>query len=51
MTPEGPTQTRWYALGYQAALTDLLQALDNGGEEAAREWIENNTPNTNELLV
>lgn len=29
--------------GYQEALADILAKLDEGGEEAAREWIANNS--------
>jgi hypothetical protein len=38
----GSTQQKWYAKGYQAALRDLFIALEVGGEEGARTWIENN---------
>jgi len=31
-----------YWQGYQQALTDILTALDEGGEDAARAWIANN---------
>jgi hypothetical protein len=41
--PPGPVAHRWYAAGYQQALADLLARLDEGGEDAAREWISNNT--------
>lgn len=34
--------TKTWQAGYQEALQDLLDALDSGGEEAAREWIKNN---------
>jgi uncharacterized protein YidB (DUF937 family) len=42
MIPTGPTSLRWYRAGYQSALADLLEKLDEGGEEAARKWIANN---------
>jgi hypothetical protein len=41
--PTGPVQHAWYRNGYQQALVDLAAALDSGGEDAAREWITNNT--------
>jgi hypothetical protein len=44
--PEGPTQFKWYATGYQAALADLIRELNEGGEQAAREWIKNNRRST-----
>jgi hypothetical protein len=31
-----------FAAGYQAALADVARELDQGGEAAAREWINNN---------
>lgn len=39
----GPSQSRWFRNGYQQALADIKAKLDEGGEQAAREWIENNT--------
>lgn len=32
--------------GYQHALADVLTALEDGGEEAVREWISNNYETT-----
>lgn len=40
-----PTHTRsntTYAEGYQAAMQDILEALETGGENAARTWITAN---------
>jgi len=31
-----------FAAGYQAALADIARELDQGGEAAARVWIEAN---------
>lgn len=40
--PTGPTQVKWYGNGYQAALADIATALDQGGEDAVKEWLANN---------
>lgn len=40
--PVGRTSAKWFAEGYQAALRDLRQQFEDGGEGAARSWIENN---------
>ena len=34
-----------YRDGYQHALADVLTALEDGGEDAVREWISNNYDN------
>jgi len=39
----GPTMRRWFRVGYVEALTDILVKLDDGGEDAARQWIADNT--------
>jgi len=36
------TTNKGYADGYQAALKDILAAVENGGPEAAVEWANNN---------
>lgn len=41
-TPDGPTQHRWYAEGYQAALRDILQAREESGLDGVNEWLRNN---------
>lgn len=40
--PTGKTSQRWYAEGYQAALRDIQEKLAQGGESAAKEWVDNN---------
>jgi hypothetical protein len=32
-----------YQAGYQAALADIARALDEGGEDGARQWIASNS--------
>lgn len=36
-------QQQSFQAGYQAALADLERALDENGEDAARQWIANNS--------
>lgn len=33
---------RNYAKGYQEGMTDIYRELEQGGEEAVREWLKNN---------
>lgn len=42
-TPTGPIKHAWFSHGYQAAMTDVIQKFNEGGEEALREWVRNNT--------
>lgn len=42
-TPNGPTQLKWFQVGYQQALQDIKRALEDGDREAAEEWIKNNS--------
>jgi hypothetical protein len=44
--PGGPVQNRWYSEGYQAAMIDIANTLVAGGEDAVREWLQNNTRRT-----
>jgi hypothetical protein len=41
-TPKQAAWTQGYGAGYQQALADIAQQFENGGEAAAREWIETN---------
>ena len=50
-TPTGKTSERWFRVGYQSAMQDMLRCLNEGGEDAAREWIKNNMTVTAEIEV
>ena len=39
----GPRIRAWFRAGYLEALGDVLAKLDDGGEDAARQWIADNT--------
>lgn len=43
LTPTGKVSHKWYVEGYQAAMEDIAARLAEGGEEAVREWVRNNT--------
>lgn len=42
MYPSGPIQTKWHTEGYQSALRDIAEKLEQGGAEAVQEWLDNN---------
>jgi hypothetical protein len=40
--PTGSISHRWYAIGYQAAFTDALDAYERGGTRALLQWSVDN---------
>jgi hypothetical protein len=44
--PTGRVSRKWYGIGYQAALTDIRDALAREGESGVREWLTNNIRDT-----
>lgn len=40
--PNGSVSRKWFSEGYQAAMIDIATKLEEGGEDAVREWVENN---------
>lgn len=47
--PDGPTQTRWFREGYQAAMAEILAILDDPSDphpadtlESVVVWVRNN---------
>lgn len=41
--PTGKTTRYWFANGYRQAMLDLLIKLDEEGEDAAIQWIKDNS--------
>lgn len=42
-TPTGKISSRWFFNGYQQAMRDMAAKFEEGGEQAARQWIADNT--------